>query len=361
MDNKEFSEYLKQQKLLEIIKDKTQPIKNILQNNFDPYNEVLIMSDYGYPTSKIATLLAGLYSLSCTELNLPHKIILQQPKLYGEKADDKIMEAILQANEKTLILLCFSDRMGTLRDIGKSFRKYVHNKKIPFLSSRGLSQLKTSQFNEFFESIDIDYQRLRKHAEKIKEILDNGKIINITTPAGTDLTLDITKHNAILNDGHYHNGNGGNLPVGEVYIAPTKRKGNGKVVIDISSKNQKGTITTQQEPITIIIKDGAAVKITGGYAAEELNKSLQSAIERAKHPWGIKLIGELGIGINPRAKLLGATIINEKKAGTAHIALGSNSWFGGEIYSITHYDQVFNNPTIKVDNIPIDLKNILAS
>jgi len=361
MDHKEFSEYLKDKELFEIIKNKTNPIKNILQNNFDPYNEVVILSDYGYPTSKIATLLAGLYSLSCKELNTPHKILLQQPKLYGEAAEDKIIEAILQANEKTLILICFSDRMGSLSSIGKSFRKYAHNKKIPFLSSRGLSQLKTSQFTEFFESIDIDYKKIRKQAEKIKEILDNGKSLNITTPAGTDLTLDITKHNAILNDGYYHNGKGGNLPVGEVYIAPTKRKGNGKVVIDLSSKNQKGTIMTQQEPIIITIKDGAAVSITGGYAAEELNKSLQSAIERAKHPWGIKLIGELGIGINPKAKLLGATIINEKKAGTAHIALGSNSWFGGEIYSITHYDQVFDNPTIKVDNIPIDLKNILTS
>ena len=47
--------------------------------------------------------------------------------------------------------------------------------------------------------------------------------------------------------------------------------------------------------------------------------------------------------------------------GTCHIAIGSNSWFGGDIFAVTHFDQVFNNPTIEIDNKPLDLKKIFDS
>ena len=71
---------------------------------------------------------------------------------------------------------------------------------------------------------------------------------------------------------------------------------------------------------------------------------------KAKYPWGIKRVGELGIGINTGAAIVGPTIINEKALGTAHIGVGSNHWFGGSIYAITHIDQVFREPKIYVDN-----------
>ena len=80
-----------------------------------------------------------------------------------------------------------------------------------------------------------------------------------------------------------------------------------------------------------------------------LEQTLLNAEKRAKHPWGIRRIGELGIGINEKARICGPTIINEKTLGTAHIALGSNAWFGGNIYAIVHLDQVFKDPKIWVD------------
>ena len=61
------------------------------------------------------------------------------------------------------------------------------------------------------------------------------------------------------------------------------------------------------------------------------------------------MIGELGIGFNPKINLMGAMVVDEKALGTAHIALGSNYWFGGDIYSISHLDQVFKNPLILFD------------
>ena len=53
--------------------------------------------------------------------------------------------------------------------------------------------------------------------------------------------------------------------------------------------------------------------------------------------------------MNPKAKIIGAMIIDDKTLGTAHIGIGSNYWFGGNIYAIIHLDQVFRNPKIYLD------------
>jgi len=47
--------------------------------------------------------------------------------------------------------------------------------------------------------------------------------------------------------------------------------------------------------------------------------------------------------------LIGSTIMDEKVLGTAHIGIGSNHWFGGEIKTVYHGDQVFKNPKIYLD------------
>ena len=120
-------------------------------------------------------------------------------------------------------------------------------------------------------------------------------------------------------------------------------------MIDGSSANRYGTQLIK-DPITLTIEEGEIVKIEGGEEAKKLQETLDWAYKKAKHPWGVKRIAELGIGINPNAKIIGATIIDEKKLGTAHIGIGSNHWFGGTIYAILHLDQVFRNPKIYIDN-----------
>jgi leucyl aminopeptidase (aminopeptidase T) len=68
-------------------------------------------------------------------------------------------------------------------------------------------------------------------------------------------------------------------------------------------------------------------------------------------------LGELGIGLNPMARLVGIPLIDEGVLGTAHIALGLNYTYGGTIRDArTHIDCVFKEPTIELDGVSI-LKN----
>ena len=100
---------------------------------------------------------------------------------------------------------------------------------------------------------------------------------------------------------------------------------------------------------------GEIIDIKGEDEAKILEQSFEKYINQAKYPWGIKRIGEIGIGISEGASLIPVTIVSEKVLGTAHVGIGSNAWFGGTIYAISHMDQVFKNPRIYLDNKKIDI------
>ena len=62
-----------------------------------------------------------------------------------------------------------------------------------------------------------------------------------------------------------------------------------------------------------------------------------------------RIIGELGFGLNPGAKLIGILLEDEKPLQTDHIAFGNNEEMkGGQDKSKTHRDFLFYKPTIKV-------------
>ena len=61
-------------------------------------------------------------------------------------------------------------------------------------------------------------------------------------------------------------------------------------------------------------------------------------------------IGELGIGLNPGARLTGNLLEDEKAGKTAHIAFGNNTEMpNGKNNSKTHRDFLFYNPTFEVE------------
>ena len=54
-----------------------------------------------------------------------------------------------------------------------------------------------------------------------------------------------------------------------------------------------------------------------------------------------RTVCELGIGMNPNVtNLCGYTVLDEKMAGTFHIAVGANNMFGGNNRASTHIDFV---------------------
>ena len=78
-------------------------------------------------------------------------------------------------------------------------------------------------------------------------------------------------------------------------------------------------------------------------------KLVKKIIELTNVDEHAKMIGELGIGINPGARITGNMLEDEKAIGTAHIAFGNNEDFpgGGKNRSKVHRDYLFYRPTIE--------------
>ena len=339
-----------QRKVLSLAEGSSKKLRKVFKNSLNITDEKLsIISDYGFGNKISAPSLAYSYYFAAQDLGLDSSILLQKPRGRAQEISPPILNNLKTLPKNSSIMQCVSNRLGTLNGLGKSFRKYCAARGHRFTSSSSLGNIYQKDFSSLIDAHDYNYKSMKKKQERLKKKLDVAKEVQITTKAGTDLFFGIDKSKAVFNHGIYDTyGKGGNLPAGEIYIPINRRSAFGKLVVDGSSR-QKDTTVLCKKPLNIYFNNGVAQKITGGKEAEGLKSTYKWAESRAKYPWGIKMAAELGIGLNDKAKVIGATILDEKAKGTAHIATGSNYWFGGDIKAIIHLDQVFRNPIIKLD------------
>lgn len=356
METLESINWLKKNELFDACEKSALILKKIFMPCLYVQDEkILILGDKGSKNKKIAPVMAGGYYIAANSLNLNSKLVLQAPKSRGDDAEDHIINSLADLQEKSIVFICMSDKLGGINELGKSFRKYCEKKKFKYVSTTSLGDLDLNKLDGVLKSIDINYKPMQDKLKLLKDILDKGKEIHITTDKGTDIYCNINSIQAIASDGNFLEfGKGGNLPAGEVYIAPNGRNVRGKVVLDGSSRTHEGTTLIKKET-TLTIEDGSIVKIEGGEEAKILDRTLTWAEKRSKYPNTVRRICEIGFGLNPNASIIGASIIDEKAINTAHIGIGSNYWFGGPIYGIIHLDQVFRNPKLYVDDNLIEL------
>jgi aminopeptidase len=188
-------------------------------------------------------------------------------------------------------------------------------------------------------TLTIDYDPIKNLSLKIALLLKSASIVHLTSPAGTDITMDLTGRDAIADTGFYSKpGDFGNLPAGEAFIAPVEGSAEGVFVVDGAFAG-----LNLDKPLKIVVKNGRAVEIKGGQAAGKLEGFLEKNGPDARN------IAELGIGTNPKADPKGNLIEAEKAYGTVHIALGNNATFGGTVNVPFHSDGVILSPTLKLD------------
>ena len=350
METLESLKWLKEHGLYDIASRASLSLKKIFTPCLAANNEkVLIIGDIGYENRNIAAVMSGAYYLAAEQLKLDAKFILQDVKSRGDVSGQDVVQSLSELKSGNIIILNMSDKLGNIQELGKSFRRWVGKKNHRFISAMSLGDLATSNIDLILNAIDVNYKPLQAKHEEIRQKLERTKEIHITTPAGTDLYYDKTGISAISADGNYTApGTGGNLPAGEVYSAPNGKKIEGKIVIDGSSRTHEHTILIRK-PIELKIEEGNITEIKGHEEARQLENTLKWAASVAKNPGNVRRICELGIGLNPKAQIIGAMIVDDKTLGTAHIGIGSNYWFGGSIYAIIHLDQVFKNPTIYLD------------
>ncbi|MDY0200791.1 MAG: aminopeptidase [Tenuifilaceae bacterium] len=189
--------------------------------------------------------------------------------------------------------------------------------------------------------LSADYDKIISLTDFIAEKMEGISTIRVVTEKGTDVTMPVKDRMVIRSKGVLREkGESGNLPSGEVYLAPWEDKTNGKLVID-GSMASVGMIKT---PIVIDIVDGYAKTITGGEEAQRLTEILDKSGPDAR------AVAEFGIGTNYKAKLTGLILEDEKVFGTIHIAFGNNLTMGGRISVSSHLDGLVTEPDVYFDD-----------
>jgi len=188
-------------------------------------------------------------------------------------------------------------------------------------------------------SVNVDFAEMKSTAGKIINVLSGSSRLHITTDKGTDLMLGV-EGRIFIEDIGVKPGEDCNLPCGEVYCAPLETEANGVIIFDASI----GDIGLLKHPLKVYVSKGRITKFESedNELAKRINE-LQNVDNDAM------VIGELGIGVNPGARITGNMLEDEKALGTAHIAFGNNADFpgGGNNHSMIHRDYLFFKPTIE--------------
>jgi len=292
-------------------------ISTIIKKNLaiKPKESLLIVYD------KNKTDLAKKFGLIASKtIKKVHAIKIPVGKINGEEPKKDIAKLFLKYN--TLILLTSKSLSHT------KARSNATKKGIRIASMPGITETILKR------AIDINYKELKSNITKIAKLLNKANNVKIIK---NKHILEFSIKNRIahgLSAGIFNKkGKWGNLPEGEVFIAPVEGTANGNFLAD-------GSIASIGRSKTIF-------NVKGGYAYPT-NKKLESIIKKINKK--ARNIAEFGIGLNKKAKITGIVLEDEKAYKTCHIALGNNIGFGGKTNVPFHVDCVIRNPTIYLDN-----------
>jgi leucyl aminopeptidase (aminopeptidase T) len=198
--------------------------------------------------------------------------------------------------------------------------------------------------------LSADANKVIELTNSVKKALEGAKVIRVISKNGTDVEMNIEGRKILPSTGVLKNkGESGNLPSGEVYLAPVEGSTNGVIVFDGSMAG----IGILKNPIKVIVENGYAEKISGKSEAKKFQKMLDKVGREAR------AIGEFGIGTNYKAKIIGQILEDEKVLGTIHIAFGNNISMGGNIDVPIHLDGLVKKPTVLIDDIVIMESGVL--
>jgi leucyl aminopeptidase (aminopeptidase T) len=182
--------------------------------------------------------------------------------------------------------------------------------------------------NIFWSGVNVDYTKLRFAGDAVRTMLENGKQVHITTPTGTDLTVQIEGRPAHVSDGviseeDIKQGPAGYnvwLPAGEVYVAPIVGSAEGKVVLE--KQFYSGKVI---EGLTLTFEAGKVTSLTAKSDYKRLKEIYDAAGE------GKEKFAFIDFGINPNVKIpRGSDMVAFMPAGMVTVGIGGNTWAGGE-------------------------------
>ncbi|MFB6281280.1 MAG: aminopeptidase [Haloferacaceae archaeon] len=193
--------------------------------------------------------------------------------------------------------------------------------------------------------LDADYGAIADACDAVYDQVAGADRIRITTPAGTDVTVEPGAREWLKDTGIIHEpGAFSNLPAGEVFVSP--ETASGTYVVD-------GTMMPHgrlDEPIRFEVEDGRVTAVSDDAVRDELEAAADEVGDAAYN------LAELGIGTNVGVTdLVGSVLLDEKAGGTVHLAVGDDASIGGDVEAPIHMDGILLEPTVYADGEEVTL------
>jgi aminopeptidase len=201
------------------------------------------------------------------------------------------------------------------------------------------------------EGMRADFLKVDRISTKVVDTVRRAKQVRAKTPAGTDLTADLSPdYRWLKTSGIISPDKWGNLPGGEVFTTPGEV--NGTFVIDgvVGDWLCAKFGSLRENPLTIKVKNN---RLTEAHSA---NHELEADFWRYTHTdENSDRVGEFAIGTNIELKDVIGQILQDEKYPGVHIAFGNpyGAHTGAQWYSSTHIDVVGRNFDIWVDGAQI--------
>lgn len=194
--------------------------------------------------------------------------------------------------------------------------------------------------NALMNAYNINYLNLKVRCNNLINRLSEKCNVEIITSNNNKLTLRLNNRKWFKDDGT------GDMPCGEIYIAPVEEASEGSILIP--------QFCIEDKAYTNIVLEFKNGRISGS--------SNKDIIEFFKTlPKDADLVSELGIGLNENAKeTIGLDIFDEKCIDTAHLGFGMNTMFGGKNSCPFHMDLIFKPLKLSVDGLSIIENSKLA-
>lgn len=187
-----------------------------------------------------------------------------------------------------------------------------------------------------------DYEENDRLGRKLGAVIGKGKKIRMMSSAGTDLTGEITERPVQYETGLFRQpGQFAALPNSELNISPIEGTSEGVIVGNV---RLMGFGILRDEPVTIEVKAGEVIRITGGKAADYLNETLKSFDDRKAYN-----LAEFAVGLNPFCRSYATNLEDLGKLGFGHHGIGSSYAIGGDVLAPCHIDVIYSEATLEID------------
>jgi 2,5-dihydroxypyridine 5,6-dioxygenase len=191
--------------------------------------------------------------------------------------------------------------------------------------------------------ITYDFRANRPFCRKVAGLLEAANSARLTTPAGTDLTFDLSGRPGNAHAGFIDKpGQMTTMPNSEASVSPVEGKTDGTLIGDASIPYYD--IGLLSEPVRMEVADGRVISVTGGWQAQRIARQMAELDDP-----NVYNIAQLSFGLNPLCKMQGVMLEDEGVYGTSHIGIGTSSLLGGTVKAKMHYDVIMWSPTLELD------------